>query len=154
MVIITVHLHWKVIITVHLHTKAELKLYICSNPASSVSEIFDNENLWQWSQLDLRPNSFRWSTIPQNQFKITITNNKSGSRNFEISVHMSGRRFLPKSGHEVSVIPKINASIIHQYFTYESKINITFFLSLWKHLLLMTLFRFMVELLDNTVNFN
>ena len=36
----------------------------------SVSEIRDGEDLWQWSQLEIRLNAFRRSTIPQKQFII------------------------------------------------------------------------------------
>ena len=30
-----------------------------------MTEIRDGEDLWQWSQLEIRPNAFRWSIIPQ-----------------------------------------------------------------------------------------
>ena len=43
-----------------------------SNPARGVSEIRDGEDLWQWSQLEIRLNAFRRSTIPQKQFIIII----------------------------------------------------------------------------------
>ena len=35
-------------------------------------EIRDGEDLWQWSQLEIRLNAFCWSTIPQKQFIIII----------------------------------------------------------------------------------
>ena len=38
------------------------------NPACSVSQICDGEDLWQWSWLEIRLNAFRWSSIPQKQF--------------------------------------------------------------------------------------
>ena len=52
--------------------KPELKFCSGSNPALGMSEIRDGEDLWQWSQLEIRINTFRWSTIPQKQFIIII----------------------------------------------------------------------------------
>ena len=46
-------------------TNPELKFCRCSNPAHNVSEICDGENLLEWSQLEVRLNTFRQSTIPQ-----------------------------------------------------------------------------------------
>ena len=61
------------ITTVQLHsTKPELRFCASSNPARSVSEIRNGENLWQWSRLEIRLNLFRLSTIPQKQFVIII----------------------------------------------------------------------------------
>ena len=42
------------------------------NPARGGLEIRDGENLWQWSQLEIRLNTFRRSAIPQKQFMIII----------------------------------------------------------------------------------
>ena len=53
-------------------TNPELKFYRCSNPARDVSEICDGENLLEWSQLEVRLNTFRQSTIPQKQVIIII----------------------------------------------------------------------------------
>ena len=59
--------------TAQLHsTKPELRFCASSNPARSVSEIRNGENLWQWSRLEIRLNPFRRSTIPQKQFFIII----------------------------------------------------------------------------------
>ena len=55
-----------------LSTKPELGLCAGSNPARGVSEIWDGEDLWQWSQLEIRLNVFPRSTIPQSQFIIII----------------------------------------------------------------------------------
>ena len=53
-----------VITTAQLHsTKPELRFCAGSNPACSVSEIRDGEDLWQWSRLEIRLNAFRRSTI-------------------------------------------------------------------------------------------
>ena len=58
-----------VITTTQLHsTKPELSFCAGSNPARSVSEILDGEDLWQWSQLEIGLNAFYWSTILQKQF--------------------------------------------------------------------------------------
>ena len=38
-----------------------------------MSEICDGEDLWQCSQLKIRLNAFRWSTIPQKQIIIIIS---------------------------------------------------------------------------------
>ena len=51
---------------------AELRFCTGSNRACSVSEIHDGEDLWQWSQLEIRLNTFHRSTIPQKQFIIII----------------------------------------------------------------------------------
>ena len=64
-----------VITNVQLHsTKLELRFCASSNPACDVSEIRDGEDLWQWSRLEIRLNSFRRSTIPQKaiQFKLIV----------------------------------------------------------------------------------
>ena len=66
-------IYWRrgvaVLATAQLHsTKAELRFCASSNPACSVSEIRDGEDLWQWSRLEIRLNAFRRSTIPQKQF--------------------------------------------------------------------------------------
>ena len=61
------------ITTAQLHsTKPELRFCASSNPARSVSEIRNGENLWRWSRLEIRLNPFRRSTIPQKQFFIII----------------------------------------------------------------------------------
>ena len=51
-------------------TKPQLRFCAVSNPARSISGIRDGEDLWQWSQLEIRVNVFHWSTIPQKQFII------------------------------------------------------------------------------------
>ena len=53
-------------------TNPELKFCRCSNPAYDVSEICDGENLLEWSQLEVRLNTFRQSAIPQKQVIIII----------------------------------------------------------------------------------
>ena len=59
-----------VMTTPQLHsTKPELRFFAGSNPASSVSEICDGEDLWQWSWLEIRLNAF-CQTIPEKQFII------------------------------------------------------------------------------------
>ena len=46
--------------TAQLHsTKPELRFCAGSNPARGVSEIRDGENLWQWSRLEIRLETFR-----------------------------------------------------------------------------------------------
>ena len=62
-----------VITTAQLHSnKPELRFCAGSNPARGVSKIRDGEDLWQWSQLEMRSNAFRRSTTPQKQFIIII----------------------------------------------------------------------------------
>ena len=53
-------------------TKPELRFCAGSNPARSLSEFRDGEDLWQWFQLEIRQNVFRRSIIPQKQFIIII----------------------------------------------------------------------------------
>ena len=126
-----------VITTAHLHsTKPELRLCTSSNSARCVSDICDNENLRQWSRLDLRLNAFRLSTIPQEQIiiiKFQEINNKSVSKDVEKYVPKSGRRSqnLNMKHH---LYPK-SIQNINLYFTYESKMqHYVFFFSLWNHL--------------------
>ena len=62
-----------VITTAQFHsTKPELRFCARSNPTGGVSEIREGEDLWQWSQLEIRLNTFLRSTIPQKQFIIII----------------------------------------------------------------------------------
>ena len=62
-----------VVTTAQLHsTKTELRFCAGSNPARSVSEIRNGEDLGQWSRQKIRLNAFRRSTIPQKQFIIII----------------------------------------------------------------------------------
>ena len=62
-----------VITTAQLHLiKPQFRFSAGSNPARSVSEIRDGEDLWQWSSLNVKLNAFRRSTIPQKQFIIII----------------------------------------------------------------------------------
>ena len=62
-----------VISTAHVHsTKPELRFCAASNPARSVSEIRDGEDLWQQSRLEKKLNAFRRSTVPQKQFIIFL----------------------------------------------------------------------------------
>ena len=62
-----------VITTAQLHsTKPKLRFCTGSNPACSVSEIHNGEDLWLWSRLKIRLNAFHQSTIPQKQFIIII----------------------------------------------------------------------------------
>ena len=58
-----------VITTAQLNsTKPELRFCADSNRACSMLEVQDDEDLWQWLQLEIRLNTFRWLTIPQKQF--------------------------------------------------------------------------------------
>ena len=59
--------------TAQLHsTKPELRFCADSNPARGGLDIRDGEDLLQWSQLEIRLNAFRRSTIQQKQFIIII----------------------------------------------------------------------------------
>ena len=65
-----------VITTAQRHSKKpELRFNAGSNPASGMLEICNVEDLWQWSQLEIRLNAFLWSTIPLKQF--IIINNRA-----------------------------------------------------------------------------
>ena len=61
-----------VIFTVaQLHsTKPKLRFCAGSNPVRGMSKICDGEDLGQWSQLEIRLNTFCQSTIQQKQFII------------------------------------------------------------------------------------
>ena len=61
--------------TAQLHsTKPELRFCAGSNPVCSMLETRDVEDLWQWSRLEIRQNTFHQSTISQKQFIIIIIN--------------------------------------------------------------------------------
>ena len=47
-------------------------IYFTQWRRGGVSEIHDGEDLWQWSRLEIRLNTFRRSTIPQKQFIVII----------------------------------------------------------------------------------
>ena len=54
-----------VITTAQLYsTKLELRFFAGSNPARGMSEIHNGGDLWQWSRLEIRLNTFRRSIIP------------------------------------------------------------------------------------------
>ena len=53
--------------TVH-STNPELRFCTGSNPAHGMLEIHDGEDLWQWSLLEIRLNTFCLSIISQKQF--------------------------------------------------------------------------------------
>ena len=62
-----------IITTVQLHsTKPELRFCTGSNPTHDKLEICNAEDLWQQPRLEIRLNTFCWSTIPQKQFIIII----------------------------------------------------------------------------------
>ena len=59
--------------TTQLHsTKPEIRFFASSNPAYSMLEIRDGEELWQWSRLEIKRYAFRRSTTPQKLFIIII----------------------------------------------------------------------------------
>ena len=61
------------ITTAQIHsTKPELMFCAGSNPACGVSAIRNGEDLWKWFQLEIKLNTFCWSTIRQKQFIIII----------------------------------------------------------------------------------
>ena len=47
-------------------TKPKLRFCTGPNPAHSVSEIRNCDDICQWPQLDIMLNAFHWSTIQQN----------------------------------------------------------------------------------------
>ena len=60
---------WTIIGIAQLHsTKSELTFCPGWNLTRSMSEIRDGEDLWQWSQLEIRLIAFHRSTIQQKQF--------------------------------------------------------------------------------------
>ena len=85
--------------TIQLHsTKSELRFCAGSNLACGVLNIREGEDLWQWSQLEIRGDTFRRSTIPQN--------NSSSSSS---SSHMKKLEKLPKikSSNDINVLRKM-----------------------------------------------
>ena len=53
------HCDLVVIPTAQLHSvEPEPRFCACSNPVCDMSEIYNSDNLWQWSQLELRLNDF------------------------------------------------------------------------------------------------
>ena len=79
-----------VITTAQLHsTKPELSFCTGSNPAHGMSEIWDGEDLWQWSRLEIRLNAFCQSTIPQKQKW-----NQSMIAYYRVEIYVSFKNFL------------------------------------------------------------
>ena len=143
-----------IITAVYLHPKkSELRLSTGINPTRSIFEICNNENLWQWSWLDLRLNAFSWLTTPSNNFissnsNLMEINIKSVFRDFEISVIKSRRHPLPPKNHQFYL--RSISAMIYLYFTYESKVqHHKFFHFSLKVLVLvlMALLRFILDLL-------
>ena len=60
--------------TAQLHS-TKPTLWFCAdlNPVRGVSEIYNGENLMQWSRLKIRLNAICQSTMPQKQFTTTTT---------------------------------------------------------------------------------
>ena len=76
-----------VITTAKLHsTKPELRFCAGSNPACDVLKICDGEDLWQWSQLEIRLNAFHRLTIPQKQF-VNNRQEKLKNQNIELAAY-------------------------------------------------------------------
>ena len=50
-------------------TKPEVRICASSNPARDVFEIRDGEDLWQWSRLEIRVNTFRRSYHKNNSIQ-------------------------------------------------------------------------------------
>ena len=53
-------------------TKPEFDFCTVSNPARGLSQIYNDQNPWQWFRLEIRLLAFCRSTIPQKQFIIII----------------------------------------------------------------------------------
>ena len=72
-----------VLATAQFHpTKPELTFSVVSNPLCCVSEIYDGENLWIWSRLEIRLNS-----LAMNHSAKTIhQHHSSHNRNFEMKI--------------------------------------------------------------------
>ena len=88
-----------VITTAQLHsTKSELRFCAGSNPARGVSEIRDGEDLWQWSRLEIKLNTFRRSTIGQKQFIIIII------KEFLVSIGVMLQTFYAKYLNDLNEI--------------------------------------------------
>ena len=58
-------------------TKLELRFCVGSNPVHGVSEIHYGEDLWQWSWLERRLNTFRRSTIQFKNFYVPFVTMQS-----------------------------------------------------------------------------
>ena len=59
-----------------------------------MSETRDGKDLWQWSQVEIRWNAFRRSTIPQKQFIIIIMEKTSGIKGwFPLQIKQRLQRF-------------------------------------------------------------
>ena len=66
-----------VIIIVQLHSiKPELGFCTGSNPSCGMSVIRDGEDLWQWSQLEIRLHAFRQSTYHKNSSSSSSSSSK------------------------------------------------------------------------------
>ena len=75
--LITRYLFWHrdvvAIANAYLHSaKLDLRFCVGSNPTCGVSKACGSENVWQWSWVEIRLNTFCRSTISQKQFIIII----------------------------------------------------------------------------------
>ena len=83
-----------VVISRQLHPiKPQLRFCADLNHARVVPDIRNGEDLWQWSRLEIRLITIRWSTIPKNQFIIII---------IIIIIIMSSRRQPHKNINELT----------------------------------------------------
>ena len=83
-------------------TKPKLRFCAGSNPDHAMSEICDGADLWQWPQLQIKLNAFRWSTIPQKQF-ILINYQWAQNELFQLLLKISAENFSDFFWHEGTV---------------------------------------------------
>ena len=107
-----------VITTAQLHpTKPELSFCAGSNPACSMSEIWDGEDLWQWSQLEIRLNAFCQSTIPQK-----LSSSTSSSTYFQVfllgGIWMGLAGFTDTTKSQASILCCVMHSSLQITFVY------------------------------------
>ena len=63
-----------VITTSQFHsTKPELRFCAGSNPARGLSDIRNSKDIWEWSRLEIRRNTFCRSTISQNNLLSSLS---------------------------------------------------------------------------------
>ena len=100
-----------VITTAQLHsTKPELRFCAGSNPARAGLEIRDGEDLWKWSRLEKRLNTFRRSTIPQKNNSIQHSDDKYLIYNCSTTLRCGS--FFEKKHRKKSTCPALVTIII------------------------------------------
>ena len=105
-----------VITTAKLHsTKPELRFCAGSSPAGGVSKIRDDEDLWQWSWLEMMLHTFRQSTYHKNNSSSSSLSSLSFASSIETNQFnaLSDRKYLHNIISDLQNVIKSKDQIIN-----------------------------------------